>query len=330
MNGKRYFTVVYALLCGALHIEAQNAGTSVFDFLNLPTSAHSTALGGQNLSLPDDDASLLFQNPALMSNSGDGSIALSFLTYMKGSKAGTVAWTKGHGERGTWGVGAQFVGYGSMKEMSVEGIEQGNFSALDVAVTGGYSYTLTEHLAGGATGKFIYSHYGPYSSVALAVDLGLNYYFEDQDLSLSLVGANLGGQVKAFGDTHEALPYDLRLGLSKRLANAPIRFSITMTDLTRWSSKMYYHPDGAPKAGRILLNHFVLGVDVLLSKQFYVAAGYNFRRAYELKAAGSGHGAGLCVGAGLNVKKFKLGLAYAKYHLSAPSFQLTAQYTLHN
>ena len=72
------------------------------------------ALGGQNVSLIDDDACLLFQNPALMSDSNDPSIALSFLTYMRGSKAGSASWTMGHGERGTWGVGAQFVSYGSM------------------------------------------------------------------------------------------------------------------------------------------------------------------------------------------------------------------------
>lgn len=328
MNEKKYILTAITGLLLTFQAKAQNTGTSVFDFLHLPTSAHAAALGGRNLSLPGDDASLLFENPALMSNSGDQALALSFLTYMRGSKAGNAAWTMGHRERGTWGVGVQFVGYGSMKETTIEGIEQGDFSALDMAVTGGYSYTLTEYLAGGVTGKFIYSHYGPYSSVALAVDLGLNYYFENQDLSLSLVGSNLGGQVKAFGDTHEALPYDLRIGLSKRLANAPIRFSIALTDLTRWKASQYYSTDGDPKGGRIFLNHVVLGVDVLPSERFYLSVGYNFRRAYEMKAAGGSHGAGLCLGAGLNLKKLKLGLAYAKYHLSSPSFMLTAQYNI--
>lgn len=327
MNEKRILLVAVTLVLGVLRAAGQSAGTSVFDFLSLPTSAHAAALGGQNLSLPDDDASLLFLNPALMSDASDQALSLSFFSYMQGSKAGNAAWTMAHGERGTWGIGAQFVGYGTMKETTVEGIEQGDFQALDMAITGGYSYTLTEHLAGGATGKFIYSSYGGYSSVALAVDLGLNYYDEDHDFSLSLVGANLGGQVKAFGDTHESLPYDLRLGLTKQLANAPIRFSVSMVDLTRWSADQYYSPDGELKAGRILMNHFVLGADLLLSKPFYVSIGYNFRRGSELKAAGSGHAAGLCLGASLAVKKFHLSLAYAKYHLAVPSFMLTAQYS---
>ena len=328
MNEKKHIIATVAMLFVAFHARAQSAGTSVFDFLSLPTSSHATALGGHNLSLPDDDASLLFLNPALMSDASDQAIALSFFTYMQGSKAGTAAWTMAHGDRGTWGVGAQFVGYGSMTETTIEGIEQGDCSALDMAMTGGYSYALTEHLAGGATGKFIYSNYGPYSSVALAVDLGLNYYDEEHDFSLSLVGANLGGQVKAFGDTHEVLPYDVRFGLTKQLANAPIRFSVSLVDLTRWKANQYYSSDGAPSAGRILTNHFVVGIDVLPAKQVYLSAGYNFRRAYEMKAAGGSHGAGLSFGAGLNIKKFKLGLAYAKYHLSAPGFMITTQYNL--
>ena len=328
MNRKFCILTAVLSLFIALSVRAQSGATSVYDFLSLPTSSHATALGGNNLSLPDDDASLLFLNPALMSDASDRAIALSFFTFMQGSKAGTVAWTMAHGERGTWGIGAQFVGYGSMKETTVDGIEQGEFSALDMAITGGYSYVLTEHLAGGASGKFIYSHYGPYSSMALAVDLGLNFYNEDRDFSISLVGANLGGQVKAFGDSHEALPYDLRLGFTKQLANAPIRFSFSLVDLTRWKASQYYSPDGDPSGGRILTNHFVIGVDILPAKQFYLSAGYNFRRAYELKAAGGAHGAGLSFGAGLNIKKFRLGLAYAKYHLSTPSFMITAQYSL--
>lgn len=307
----------------------QNESTTVFNFLSLPTSSHVTALGGFNVSLPDDDGALLFQNPALMANTSDRSINLGFFTFMQGIKAGNASWTMAQGERGTWGIGAQFVGYGTMREMTVDGTEMGDFSALDMALTGGYAYTLTEYLAGGATGKFIYSKYGPFTSIALAVDLGLNYLNTDNDFSVSLVAANLGGQVKAFADHHETLPFDLRLGFTKRLERAPIRFSVTMVDLTRWTSRSYYNPNRTTeKAGRILLNHFVVGIDVLPSDLFYISAGYNFRRAAELKAAGSAHGAGLSCGAGLNLKRFSLGLAYAKYHLSVPSFMINAQYHL--
>ena len=286
------------------------------------------ALGGRNFSMPDDDASLLFLNPALMSNASNRAINLGFMSYMQGSRAGNAAFTLAHGDRGTWGFGAQFVSYGSMKETTVDGVEMGDFSALDLAVMGGFSYALTEHVAGGVTGKFIYSHYGEFTSVALAVDLGLNYYDEELGLSLSAVAANLGGQVKTFADHREHLPADLRIGLTKELEGAPFRFSVSMVDLTRWDASDYYSTDGEISKGRIFTNHFILGADILLSRPLTVSVGYNLRRAYELTAAGSAHGAGLSCGINLNLKRFKVGAAYAKYHVSIPSFMVTAQYTL--
>ena len=313
------------LLCQSARAQES---TSVFNFLNLPTSAHTTALGGRNISLIEDDASLIFQNPALLASVSDNSLNLNFMTYMRGSKTGSASFSRIAGERGTWGVGVQFVGYGNMKETLETGEELGDVRALDMAISGMYSYSLSERWVGAATGKIIYSKYADYTSCGLAVDLGLNYYDEEHDFSVSAVAANLGGQVKAFGEDHERLPFNLQLGFTKSLGHAPIRFSVTMVDISRWSSKYYYHVSKKPKGGSILMNHFCVGVDIIPTKQFYVAAGFNFRRAYEMKAAGSSHAAGLSAGAGLNIKKFKLGLAYAKYHVSAPTLSVSLSYSL--
>lgn len=324
----RHIVLPLFALSFALSAHGQGESTSIYNFLSLPTSAHTMALGGNNISLPDDDASLLFHNPALMANVSDRSLGLGYLSYMSGVKAGNASWVQAVGERGTFGIGAQFVGYGSMKETMPDGTETGSFSPIDMAIGGSYSYTLTEFLAGGATGKMVYSKYGEYTSMALAVDLGLNYFNESHDFSLSLVAANLGAQVKRFGDHGEHLPFDLRLGFTKKLENAPFRFSVTTTDLTHWRSRDFYNPERKESAGRIFTNHFVIGVDILLSEQFYIAAGYNCRRAHELKAAGAGHGAGLSCGAGLTLKRFKLNLGYAKYHVSKSALMLSAQYSL--
>lgn len=302
--------------------------TSVFNFLSLSSSSHANALGGRNISLIEDDASLTLQNPALLSSVSDNSLNLNFMTYMKGAKMGSASFAKIAGERGTWGVAAQFVGYGSMTETMATGEVLGDMRALDMAISGMYSYTLSDRWAGGATGKILYSKYGAYTSVGLAVDLGVNYFDEDADFSMSAVAANLGGQVKAFGDVHERVPFNLQWGFTKTIAHAPLSFSLTLVDLTRWSSRYYYNAGKNPSGGRILMNHFNLGVDVTPSDLFYLSLGYNFRRAYEMKAAGSSHAAGLTFGAGLHLKKFKLGLAYAKYHVSMPSLSVSLGYSL--
>lgn len=302
--------------------------SSVFNFLSLPTSSHTNALGGRNISMVENDASLILQNPALMSGVDDNSFNVNFMTYMQGCKMGSATFVKTNGERATWGVGAQFLGYGSMKQTMETGEVIGDMGALDMALSGLFSYSLNDFWEGGVTGKFIYSKYGPYSSVALAVDLGISYFDEEGDFATSLVAANVGGQLKAFGDEHEHLPFDLQWGFTKGISHAPFRISMTLTDLTHWSKRYYYNPEKDPSFSRILMNHVNIGVDIVPSDQFYFALGYNFRRAYELKAAGATHMAGFTCGAGVILKRFNFGISYAKYHVSTPSFTFSAGYTL--
>ena len=267
-------------------------------------------------------------NPSLLSTVSDRTLSLNFMTYAAGSKAVGAAFAKAFGERHTGAVAAQYLGYGSMDETDAEGNVIGSFSAKDLSLTAGYAYLLNDRWAGGASVKMIYSKYAEFSSLALAVDVGLNYYDVDADFSASLALKNLGVQLKAFEDDHDHVPYDLQLGLSKGIARAPIRFSLTLTDLTRWRTSDYFVPEGDElKSLQKLLNHVVVGVDVFPIDALYLSAGYNFRRAYELKAAGSGKGAGLSVGGGVQLSRFRAGIAWARYHLAASSLHFDVAYT---
>lgn len=327
MTLTRLLPVLPALVLFPISSNAQGS-SSVFDFLNLPTSSHAMALGGKNISLIEDDASLVFQNPALMSSVSDKTLNLNFLTYMQGSKAGNISYVQAQGERGTWSAMAQFVGYGDMDATDSEGNIIGTERMLDMNISGGYSYLLSDRWAGGVSGKFLYSYYAGYSSIALAVDLGLNYYNNDKDFSFSVVAANLGGQVSAFGDIAEYLPMDLQLGLSKGLGQLPVRVHLMFYDMFHWSKDYYYCPDGDLNGFQVFLNHLNLGADLTLYQgRFWLGLGYNFRRGQEMKAGGSSHAAGLTVGAGLNIKKIKLGVAYGNYHTGAPTLSFTLAYS---
>ena len=102
-------------------------------------------------------------------------------------------------------------------------------------------------------------------------------------------------------------------------------------DLTRWKSSYYVianDDDKAPNFTRKALNHLVVGLDILPTDQIYLSVGYNFRRAYELKASGSSHLAGLSAGGGVNLNRFQFGLSYAKYHQAGNSLMFTAGYKL--
>lgn len=314
---KKAFSVLLAVLFAVLATaqESHNA----YNFLRLPTSAHAAALGGENITIIEDDPSLTFANPALLSSVSDKSINLNFMTYMEGAKNASASFSRIANDNASWAVLARLTDYGTMLETDVDGTQTGDFTARDIAIGGAFSYILSNRLSGGITAHIISSHIGDYDSWAVGVDLGLNYYDPDREWSASLVAKNLGGQLKAYDDEYERMPFELQAGISKELAALPIRVSATLIDLTHWHGKA--------------INHLVLGADVLLSQQVYVAAGYNFRRADEMRLnAGSddesAHWAGFSIGAGLQLERFKLHAAYGKYHVSASSLSVSVTYSL--
>lgn len=320
-------------LCGTWgsRLYAQEYSSS-FNVLRLPTSTHAAALGGQNVSLIEDSPSVGWANPALYANVSDNSFGLDFMTYASGSSWMGAQYVKAFGERHTMAVQAQYMSYGEMDETDEYGNVMGSFCPKDIVIGGGYSYLLSDRWSGGANLKFIFSNLAGYNAMAFAVDVGLNYYDQDRDFSVSATLQNMGTQFKAYDDglrTH--LPFTLALGFTKGMEHLPVRFHATLTDVTRWKSSYYVEPDGEDKSigfGRKALNHLVLGVDVLPTDYLYLSVGYNFRRAYELKAAGSSHLAGFSAGGGLHIKKFQFGISYAKYHQAGNSLMFSAGYHL--
>lgn len=323
---KRILIILVSLL-SSLPSWAQEGSFSQ-TVLRLPTSSHVAALGGENISLTEDTPWAAMSNPALLSGVSNLSLGLNFMTYAGGSTYAGAEFVKAFGERHTGAAFAQMLSYGEMSETDASGHELGSFSPKDIVFGVGYSYLLSDRWAGGANLKGIYSKYADFSAFALAVDLGINYLDEENDLSISATMMNIGAPLKTFDDRTERLPYNLQVGFSKGMAHLPVRFSVTLTDLTRWRTKDYFHPaDEKLSFGKKALNHFVVGLDVEPTDYLYVGVGYNFRRAYELKAAGSSHWAGITAGAGLRLSRFKLGLSYAKYHLSCSSLMCNAGYS---
>lgn len=316
MAKKRLLLSVFLTMLAVL-LHAQDSET-VFNFLRLPVSAHAAALGGENVTLTDDDASLVFHNPALLTNVSDRSMGLNMMTYMQGSITGSASFSRTLGERASWGVQGRFINFGEMKETTYDNQDLGTFHAKDFALGGTFAYRLSDYFSGGVTAKLVASYIASYNSMGAAVDLGLNYYNPDSEWSVSAVARNLGGQLTTYEDDFERMPIDLQLGVTKRLIGSPLRFSGALTRLNNWEYGI----------GR----HLVFGADLLLSEQIYVAVGYNSMRASEMKIKSgeeeSNHGAALSLGAGLTLDRLQLHVAYGKYHVSSTSLMINFSYKL--
>ena len=312
---KAILTTMAALATTAL--SAQESQTA-YNFLRLPVSAHAAAVGGDNVTIVEDDAALMFSNPALLSSVSDKTIGLNVMTYMAGATTASATFNRTVGERASWAVSGQYMNYGKMRHTDANNNQLGEFSARDIGVAGYFSYMLNDRFAGGITAKFLTSHIGDYNSIGAGIDLGLNYYDPNHDWSLSIVAKNLGGQLKAYDDEYDPMPIDIQIGASKRLAHTPLHVSATLVDLTNWNYRFF--------------NHLVLGVDASISQNFWLGLGYNFRRADEMEIntteGGSTHLAGFSVGAGLSLNRFKVNLAYGKYHVSSSSIMLNLAFSL--
>jgi hypothetical protein len=241
------------------------------------------------------------------------------MTYMEGSTTASASFVRAYNERGSWGVSAQYMSYGEIKETTTANQQTGTFSPKDIALAGSFAYLLSNRISGGITARFISSTIGSYSSAAVAVDLGLNYQDIERGWSVSAVARNLGGQVKAYEEEFERIPFDLLVGVSRQLPNAPLTLHATLARLNNWD--------------QAFIKHLAVGADIRLGTSVFVSAGYNFRRSSEMKIyegedTSASHGAGLSLGGGIELERFKLNIGYAKYHVSTSSLLVNLSYTL--
>ncbi len=310
--------ILFIVLAFPLVVFGQSESQTEYDMLRLPVSAHGAALGGDNVTLVEDDASLIFSNPALLCNVASKSIALNYMNYLAGVNALSASYDFAVMERGTVAISAQYIDYGSMKETDVEGTILGTFSAKDISIAGYFAYLLNDYFSAGVAAKMIVSYIGDYSSIGVGVDLGLNYFNPNNEWSVSAVVKNLGGQVKAYNEDYEPMPIDVQLGVSKRLIHTPLRLHLTFVDLNHLNYKFFHH--------------VVLGADLLLPYNIWLGGGYSFRRAKEMRVGSadneSSHGAGLSFGGGINLDRFGVNFSWGKFHVGSSSIIVNLCYRL--
>lgn len=331
MNYKR------KLLSGALTLFTiygmqAEGGSNAYSFLEIPESAQAFALGGTNISCIGSDLSMIDQNPALLGQETEAQMGLSYMRYLGSSNFAGGKYGMGTGNRGAWAVGFRFLDYGTMQGYDEYGTATSEFRPLDFVLDGMYSYDFTDRLRGGITMKFVYSHYEQYEAVALATDLGLNYYNPDKDLSLSLVLKNMGGQLKRFRDHYDHLPFDLQLGYTQRLGESPFLLNLTATHLYKWKLPYYTHNvdegiDNMELKSNFVSNfmrHLIIGIKYSPTNndRFYIAAAYNHKTRTDMGTYQRNFVSGFSAGIGFNVKAWGVSVAYAMPHKKGSSIML--------
>ena len=320
---RKYLYIIY--MCVLAVAARAQVGDEAYSFLLLPTSTHAAALGGHTVSLVETDPSLGFHNPALLGGEMDNMLNLTYMNYISDINVGSAIYTKAFKDKGAWGVGASFFSYGKIEEYSEENIYVGDASAKDIDVQGFFAYDLSEKWRGGVSLKLLYSAMADFSSFGLGVDAGLSYYDAEKKFSFGFALKNVGAQLKAYHEERQKMPWDIQMGISKQMAHAPIRLSLTAMYLNKWDFDHIDEDDAEYEGdsfGQTLLKHFVVGVDWLPSENFWVGVGYNPKRGMDMKREGGSFLSGFSAGAGLHIKMFDVGVSVAKYHPSAMSLMM--------
>ena len=306
-------------------------GSPAYEFLNVSPSSRVYGLGGHNLTIIDDDINLVEQNPALLGPEFDRQLGVGYMRYLGNSKFMNAAFGNGINDRSAWAVRVQYFGYGKMTAAEPDGTITGTFSPSDVAVTGVYSHDINERWRGGIAVKFISSSYESYSAFAICSDLGVNYFDDESDLSLSLVLKNLGGQVKKFNEEYNSVPWDIQMGVSKGLSSVPLRISVTATNLRRWKLPYMDREDKNSTTSALvekssfmgnLFRHLTFGVELLPSEKFYIGLGYDYRTRSDMATYSRNFLSGFSLAAGLKTSSLGFGLAFAQPHTGGTSFML--------
>jgi hypothetical protein len=306
-------------------IKAQTlGGNAVFSFLKQPNTAQLSALGGINLTT-GQDIGLAFQNPALLVPDMHRKVDASFNAFIAGigNYSITSAWSP-EGKAISWGMGINYLNYGTMDMTDAAGNTLGSFSARDYVVQLMASHAYKEHWRLGSSIKFIHSGYGPYRSSAIAMDIGLNYHDEDNGWQAALVFKNIGTQLSTYSGngSKQELPFDVQAGITKRLKNAPLQFSLTLHELHRLNN--FYNDtafrvaegDDITRATTLqrVFNHIVLSAQCYPSKQLELSMGYNFQRRLDLNGFNIANGLnGFTLGTGILLPQVKIRYATGFY-----------------
>ncbi|MEN8856960.1 MAG: type IX secretion system protein PorQ [Flavobacteriaceae bacterium] len=319
---------------------SQVGGETVFQFLNLSSSSRQIALGGEVLTLMDDVNQPIW-NPSVINPELDRQLSINYASYLVGISIGSASYAHVISRRfGTIHGSINYLNYGTLIEADENGNETGTFKASDIAVSVGYAFNLPwTNVYMGFNGKLINSTISNFTSNGIAGDIAVLYYSPYKPYSFTIVARNMGTQIQSFDGTNEKLPFKVAIGGSYKLKYVPLKWHLTLDNLQQWNlavpnpSNQTSDLEGNVTEEKIsfftnAIRHIVVGAELFPESAINLRAGYNFRRASELKLQNARSFSGLSFGIGIKMNKFRFNYAFSKFHSAASSSTFSLQFDL--
>lgn len=317
---------------------AQVGGEHVYEFLRLPASARASGLGGEHVAVMDEDLGMTYHNPSILNATMHQQLSLHNDFYVAGINHGFFSYAHHFDSlKTTFNVGVKYISYGSFNATDVTGTTSGTFNAGEYAFLVGAARKY-KRLSYGANLKLVSSNLESYNSFGIAADAGVTYHHPDKGLTIALVAKNIGTQLSTYTGFREDIPFDLQLGVSKKLQYLPFRFAITGHHLHQWNIR-YDDPANAPKSlietdepedkkyiVDQLFRHLIFSGEIYLGRALRVRVGYHHQRSQELKLSNIRSLAGYSFGAGVHIKRIKIDYGKVFYNLAGSNNHISFTY----
>jgi len=336
----RKITIFVFILFFSAPIFSQVGGESVFQFLNLTSSSRQVALGGEVLTLRDDVNQPIW-NPSVINPELDRQLSVNYTSYLADINIGSASYAHIISRRfGTIHGSIKYLNYGTLIEADENGIETGTFKASDIAISLGYAFNLPwTNVYMGFNLKLINSTISNFTSNGVATDISVLYYSPYKPYSFTIVARNIGKQIQSFDGVNERLPFKVALGASYQLEHVPLKWYLTLDNLQKWNlavpnpSNQTIDLEGNITQEKISFfknatRHFVIGAELFPESAINLRAGYNFRRASELKLQNARSFSGISFGFGIKMNKLKFNYAFSRYHAATNTSTFSLQLNL--
>ena len=322
--------IKFLFLIFFFNVNAQVAGESVYQFLNISSSPRQLALGGKEITYFGSNVNQPLINPSSINVLMDNNFSINYSNYISDISYGSASYAYTFDNRSnTLHFGVSYIDYGNFDGYDEQGNSTNSFTGKESAISVGYSTKINNlPVYFGANIKLITSTLEQYNSLGLSSDIGFLYINDNSDLNIGFVIRNIGVQLKAYDENKEKLPFEVDLGFSQLLENAPLRWNITIENLQKWNiglsnpSRIISDLDGNITTEKVsflnnLFRHLIVGAEIFPENSFNVRVGYNFKRGEELKIIDQSNFSGLTFGFGMKFNKLQLNYSYAKFSSAA-------------
>lgn len=308
---------------------SQTGGVHAFQNLNMQYAARTLSLGGDVISIVDNDLNFSLSNPALLSSKSSGYGSISENLIASGANTGLLTYGRQFNNTMT-SAHFRYVSYGKMRRTDINGTDLGTFTPGDFILGVSGQRAINERMSIGATVNFLYSQLDSYTAFGNSIDIGGLYSDPERNVYIAGVVKNLGIQWKSYNGSRDPLPLEVQLGITHKLSHAPFRISLVAQHLQQWDLS-YYDPTAKdrvdPLTGDTIkvkkdnflgktARHAKLQVEILFGKKFSIQTAFDYQRRKELAVSGRGGLAGFSFGASLQTKRFRLDYGWFIYSVA--------------